>query len=172
MKIDLLYFEDCPSYRVAEQYLHETLAELDLSESIEMIAITNETDAQRRRFAGSPTIRFDDVDPFLQGEGDYGLECRVFQTPEGLRGWPTKAMLREALTRISKSNQGEGNMAIDPVCGMQVDEKTAKHKTEYKGDTYYFCAPGCKFTFDEKPEDYVGPNKKPFTPMMGHGKKM
>ena len=53
-------------------------------------------------------------------------------------------------------------MAIDPVCGMQVDEKTAKHKSEYKGETYYFCAPGCKFTFDEKPEDYVGPNRKGF----------
>ena len=62
-------------------------------------------------------------------------------------------------------------MAIDPVCGMQVDEKAAKHKSEYKGETYYFCAPGCKFTFDENPEDYVGPNKKPFTPMSDHGKK-
>ena len=61
-------------------------------------------------------------------------------------------------------------MAIDPVCGMQVDEKTAKHKSEYKGETYYFCAPGCKFTFDEKPEDYIGPNRKPFVEMGGHDK--
>jgi YHS domain-containing protein len=56
-------------------------------------------------------------------------------------------------------------MAIDPVCGMEVDEKTAKHKTEYKGETYYFCAPGCKFTFEEDPESYVGPNRKPFAEM-------
>ena len=53
-------------------------------------------------------------------------------------------------------------MAIDPVCGMEVDEQTAKYKTEYEGQTYYFCSPGCKFTFGEKPEDYVGPNRKPF----------
>ena len=34
-------------------------------------------------------------------------------------------------------------MAIDPVCKMTVDEKTAKFKSEYKGNKYYFCAPGC-----------------------------
>ncbi|HLF26456.1 MAG TPA: YHS domain-containing protein [Anaerolineae bacterium] len=60
-------------------------------------------------------------------------------------------------------------MAVDPICGMQVDEKTAKFKTEYKGETYYFCAPGCKYTFEEQPEEYVGVNRKPFVPMKGHG---
>ena len=48
------------------------------------------------------------------------------------------------------------NMAIDPVCKMEVDEKTARFKTEYKGETYYFCAPGCKKVFEEKPEEYIG----------------
>ena len=46
-------------------------------------------------------------------------------------------------------------MAIDPVCKMTVDEKTAKFKTEYNGKTYYFCAPGCKFVFEEDPEKYL-----------------
>ena len=35
-------------------------------------------------------------------------------------------------------------MAKDPVCGMDVDEATAKHITEYNGQTYYFCAPGVR----------------------------
>ncbi len=47
-------------------------------------------------------------------------------------------------------------MAKDLVCGMDVDEKTAKYTTTYKGKTYYFCAPGCKKTFEENPEKYVG----------------
>jgi len=47
-------------------------------------------------------------------------------------------------------------MAIDPVCKMEVEEKTAKFKSEYKGKTYYFCAPGCKKAFVENPEEYVG----------------
>ncbi len=47
-------------------------------------------------------------------------------------------------------------MAIDPVCKMDVDEKTVKFKTAYKGETYYFCAPGCKKAFEENPEEYAG----------------
>jgi YHS domain-containing protein len=47
-------------------------------------------------------------------------------------------------------------MAKDPVCKMNVDEKTAKFKSEYKGTTYYFCAPSCKVTFDKNPARYVG----------------
>ena len=46
-------------------------------------------------------------------------------------------------------------MAIDPVCKMSVDEKTAKFKTQYKGKTYYFCAPGCKLAFEEDPEKFL-----------------
>ena len=46
-------------------------------------------------------------------------------------------------------------MAKDPVCEMDVDEKTAKFKSEYKGKTYYFCNAGCKYTFDEDPTQYV-----------------
>ena len=47
-------------------------------------------------------------------------------------------------------------MVKDPVCGMDVDEKTAAHKSEYKGQTYYFCSVGCKRSFDKEPEKYVG----------------
>ena len=46
-------------------------------------------------------------------------------------------------------------MAKDPVCKMDVNEKTAKYKTEYKDKTYYFCSPGCKSTFDKNPTKYV-----------------
>jgi len=47
-------------------------------------------------------------------------------------------------------------MAIDPICKMTVDEKTAKLKSEYKGKMYYFCAPRCKQAFDANPEKYLG----------------
>lgn len=44
----------------------------------------------------------------------------------------------------------------DPVCGMQVEEKTAAGQSEYQGKTYYFCSPGCKSKFDQNPEQYAG----------------
>ena len=46
-------------------------------------------------------------------------------------------------------------MAVDPICKMQVDESNAKWKSEHKGKTYYFCAPGCKTAFDADPEKYI-----------------
>ncbi len=46
-------------------------------------------------------------------------------------------------------------MAKDPVCGMTVDEKTAKLKSDYQGKTYFFCAASCKSTFDKSPEKFV-----------------
>lgn len=46
-------------------------------------------------------------------------------------------------------------MTKDPVCGMDVDERTAKNTSVYKGQTYYFCSPGCKASFDKQPEKYA-----------------
>jgi xanthine dehydrogenase accessory factor len=37
--------------------------------------------------------------------------------------------------------------AIDPICGMEVDIATAKWTAEKDGQTYYFCAPGCRRAF-------------------------
>jgi YHS domain-containing protein len=45
-------------------------------------------------------------------------------------------------------------MAKDPVCGMDVDETTAKYKSEYMGKTYYFCCEFCKEKFEENPRKY------------------
>ncbi len=42
-------------------------------------------------------------------------------------------------------------MAIDPVCGMEVDEGSAQWTSEYQGKTYYFCSPGCTSAFDKEP---------------------
>ena len=44
-----------------------------------------------------------------------------------------------------------GVMPIDPVCGMTVDEQKAAATAVYNGTTYYFCAPGCKRTFEADP---------------------
>jgi Cu+-exporting ATPase len=46
-------------------------------------------------------------------------------------------------------------MAVDPVCGMQVNENQAAGKSEYQGQTYYFCSPGCKTAFDKEPQKYA-----------------
>lgn len=58
--------------------------------------------------------------------------------------------------KISVSNRRSNSMAIDPVCKMEVDENSAAGISEYNGKKYYFCALGCKVSFDKDPEKYLG----------------
>ena len=46
-------------------------------------------------------------------------------------------------------------MTKDPVCNMDVDEKTAKFKSDFKGKTYYFCSAGDKANFEKNPAKYI-----------------
>jgi YHS domain-containing protein len=46
-------------------------------------------------------------------------------------------------------------MVVDPVCKMKIDESKAAGKSDYKGQTYYFCALSCKQKFDKEPEKYL-----------------
>jgi len=50
-------------------------------------------------------------------------------------------------------------MAKDPVCGMDVEETKAAATAVYKGKTYYFCAAGCKTSFQKAPDKYVKAEK-------------
>ncbi len=49
----------------------------------------------------------------------------------------------------------------DVVCGMDVDPDSAAAIAEYKGATYYFCAPGCRTDFESDPEKYLAPSYVP-----------
>ena len=46
-------------------------------------------------------------------------------------------------------------MEKDVVCGMNVEPAKAAGKSEYQGQTYYFCSLGCKKKFDANPAQYV-----------------
>jgi len=48
------------------------------------------------------------------------------------------------------------NQVKDPVCGMEIDPRSAAGTSTYQGQTYYFCSPGCKRTFDRNPAAYAG----------------
>lgn len=47
-------------------------------------------------------------------------------------------------------------MAIDPVCGMEVDERSARDKAIHQGQTYFFCSKDCKEEFQDEPDEYIG----------------
>jgi Cu+-exporting ATPase len=80
---------------------------------------------------------------------------RQTQRSEGTQAMPAQPTRSEERAMEQRSE----NMAIDPVCGMQVDPKRAAGTSEYHGETVYFCSRECKAQFDENPERYVGPGR-------------
>ena len=49
------------------------------------------------------------------------------------------------------------NSALDPVCGMTVNQRLTDIVTTIQGQTYYFCAEGCREAFEADPQKYLAP---------------
>src|SRR5829696_1710672 len=109
MKVEILYFEGWPAYGTAEKNFTEVLADEGVEAEVELVAVNTDEEARRLRFPGSPTVRVAERDlfPVIERE-DWRLGCRVYATPEGLKGSPTAEMLREALER-SRDTYADGN---------------------------------------------------------------
>ena len=97
MDITLLYFEDCPNWKAADERLALLAAERpDLRVTHRQVETTEE--AERVGFLGSPSIHVDGVDVFAEPGSQVGLTCRRYSTPDGYQGAPTLEQLRAALT--------------------------------------------------------------------------
>ena len=48
-----------------------------------------------------------------------------------------------------------GTTVKDPVCGMTIDAEKAAGKTDYQGETYYFCSNSCQEKFAANPAQFV-----------------
>ena len=95
MKLELLYFDDCPNWKVAAERLDKVAGGRGLS--VERRLVTTPEEAEVARFRGSPTILVDGRDPFAAGDEPFGLACRVYQTPDGPAGSPTTEQLGAVL---------------------------------------------------------------------------
>lgn len=99
MKVELLYFDGCPNWTVADERLARALAasgRIDVTVQHRNVATAKE--AERLGFTGSPTILIDEQDPFTTGSEQVGLACRIYATPDGLSGSPTMGQLVEVLS--------------------------------------------------------------------------
>ena len=90
MKVEVLYFDGCPSHEALLPRLYGLLASSGASTEIELVRVDDAETAERVRFLGSPTVRIDgqDVEPGAADRDDFGVKCRLFATPDGLRGVP------------------------------------------------------------------------------------
>jgi hypothetical protein len=100
LKVELLYFDGCPSWQAARATLHRVLDEMGYQDvSVELVQVETDEEAKKHRFVGSPTIRVNGRDLFpIDGE-NYALGCRVYHTSEGLRGVPPAEALWDAIAQ-------------------------------------------------------------------------
>jgi len=78
--------------------LRRVLAQEAVEADVELVAVNTDEEARRLRFPDSPTIRVDGEDLFpVPDRTGYALGCRMYATPEGLRGASTAEMIRAAL---------------------------------------------------------------------------
>lgn len=127
--------------------------------------------------------RFETVVEYLKSQGLTETELKPLKAPAGLDigaqdadeiAISIIAEIVEHRRRIAKSIDWESylavaaqevnptggesrpsDIALDPVCGMEVERATAKASYEYEGELYYFCCNGCKLTFSKNPEQFV-----------------
>ena len=98
MDVRLLYFDGCPNWQETDSRLREALIVAGVQVTPTYVTVTTAEDAERLSFRGSPTVLIDGADPFAEESAPVGLSCRVFETPDGLRGAPTVQQLVDVLS--------------------------------------------------------------------------
>ena len=96
MRIEVLYFDDCPNHAPTVERVKQIVAALGVQERVEEIEVRSPGQAQQLRFLGSPTVRVNgvDIDPSARQRTTYGLSCRVYS---GVSGLPPDNLIMAAL---------------------------------------------------------------------------
>jgi hypothetical protein len=107
MRVELLYWDGCPSHPEALAKLRAAMSELGLDpEAIDVREIDTDDAAQADRFTGSPTIRIDGRDLQDPGGEPAALTCRVYHLRDGrVSAIPDPEDLRDALQRALREQE-------------------------------------------------------------------
>jgi hypothetical protein len=98
-RIELLYFEGCPTYKLTREIIMELLASTGVPAEVREVNVSSDARARQLEFIGSPTVRIDgrDVDPAPEGAQQYGPKCRVCEADGKLVGSPSREMVLSTL---------------------------------------------------------------------------
>jgi len=100
IKIELLYFDGCPSWKIALENLRSALISEDKEFDIALVNIASAEDAESEQFLGSPSIRVDGENLWPEKRLHYRLSCNVYPTPDGLQGSPTIEMIKQQFRKL------------------------------------------------------------------------
>ena len=105
LKIDFLFWKECPSHPKAWERLKEALDQMGLAAVIQRIEVKTDEDAAAQCFPGSPTIRVNgtDIDPEGACKQPVSLSCRIYHAAGGrVTPLPPVELIQKALEKESK----------------------------------------------------------------------
>lgn len=97
--VELFFFAGCPHHAAFLPHLQQLLNSHDIPSPVQLIEVTDDEQAHQTRFLGSPSLRINgvDVEPGADSRASYGLQCRIYNTPDGSSGTPSDAWILSAL---------------------------------------------------------------------------
>jgi hypothetical protein len=100
MRVELFWWEGCPSTPEALDDLRRVLDEEGAEAEVQLIEVESDEQARAERFPGSPTIRIDGEDVVPPAEGEpFSLTCRVYTRNGAVSPTPDPEDVREAVRR-------------------------------------------------------------------------
>jgi hypothetical protein len=103
VRVEVLVLDDCPYRDWTIALVERAIAETGVSARVDVVEVTNQPQAELKRFLGSPSVQVDgrDVEPDLYGRDDFAVESRIYRTGRGISGWPEEGWVRDALLRAA-----------------------------------------------------------------------
>jgi len=102
--VEVLYTDQCPFWREALRLVEEVANGLKADVTIRKVKVSNDKEAKKLKFPGSPTVRINgvDIDPAMKETEGY-IGCRIYMHEGRSFEYPPKQMIKSALQRMIKS---------------------------------------------------------------------
>lgn len=108
MKIEVLYFDQCPNHSPTLQRVKEALRQEGVTAELVEVNVRDEATAQSVRFLGSPTVQIDgiDIEATARLSKDFGMMCRTYGDSGKRVGIPPIDLIRAALRETAGGKPG------------------------------------------------------------------
>jgi len=119
MRVEVLYFEDCPNHAPTVERVRAELVSRGLPKEIEEVGIHNQAEAAALGFLGSPSVRINglDIEEEARNLKSFGMSCRTYLEGTVRSGSPSSDLIGRALNeQTSQASHGSGFKSNDPCC--------------------------------------------------------
>jgi len=119
MRVEVLYFEDCPNHAPTVERVRAELVSRGLPKEIEEVEIHNQAEAAALGFLGSPSVRINglDIEEEARNLKSFGMSCRTYLEGTVRSGSPSSDLIGRALNeQTSQASHGSGFKSNDPCC--------------------------------------------------------